>query len=316
MKPVPPIRLGISSCLLGQKVRYDGNHKHARFITGTLGKYFEFVPVCPEIAIGLGVPRPPIRLIGTPVAPRAVGVADPARDVTRALTAYGVRMARSLDDLSGYIFKSRSPSCGVERVKVYGGRGRVGNGRGIYATAFLAQQPLLPVEEEGRLDNPEWRNNFIERVFAYRRWQALIGSGLTMPRLMEFHRIHRLALLTHGERSYREMEKFIARAGRYNARRASADYLGLFMAALKYRATRTRHADVLQRAAGYLKKHLTAAENVEMNGHIDAYRGGQTPLAVPIIRLRRYAHRHIDLRLSTQTYLYPDPREFSLRYQI
>ena len=315
MKSVAPIRLGISSCLLGQKVRYDGNHKHDRFVTGTLGKYFEFVPVCPEVAIGLGVPRPPIRLVGNPAAPRAVGVADPMFDVTRKLTAYGQRTARTLDDISGYILKSRSPSCGVERVKVYDGRGRVRNGRGVYAAAFLARQPLLPVEEEARLGDPELRNNFIERVFAYRRWQALVESGLTAPRLMEFHSAYRLALLTHGERPYRELERFIARASRGNTRRVGADYMRLFMAALKHRATPTRHAHVLRRAAGYLKKYLRANEEAALLGVIGAYRRGATSLAVPVSLLRRYALHHPDPRLSTQTYLHPHSSEFTLRYR-
>lgn len=316
MKPAPPIRLGISSCLLGQKVRYDGHHKHDRFITGTLGKYFEFVPVCPEVAIGLGVPRPPIRLVGNPAAPRAIGVADPTRDVTRRLAKYGTRMARTLDDISGYILKSRSPSCGMERVKVYGGRGRVQNGRGAYAAAFLARQPLLPAEEEARLGDPELRNNFIERVFAFRRWQTLVESGLTMPRLMEFHRAHRLALLTHGERPYRDLERLIARAARRDARRIGTDYIHLFMAALKYRATPARHANVLRRAAGYLKKNLKPDERTQLLDVIGTYRRGTTPLAVPITRLRRYALRYPDPRLLTQTYFYPDPSEFNLRYRI
>ena len=315
MKSALPIRLGISSCLLGQKVRYDGNHQRDGYITLTLRKYFEFVPVCPEVAIGLGVPRPPIRLVGSPAAPRAVGVVDPTADVTRKLADYGARMAHALDDISGYILKSRSPSCGVERVKVYGGRGRVRNGRGVYAAAFRARQPLLPVEEEARLGDPELRNNFIERVFAYRRWQALVESGLTAPRLMEFHSAHRLALLTHGERPYRELGRLVARIGRRGARRVDADYIRLFMAALKHRATPTRHAHVLRRAAGYLKKYLRANEEAALLGVIGAYRRGATSLAVPMTLLRRYALHHPDPRLSTQTYLYPDPSEFSLRYR-
>ena len=315
MKSAPSIRLGISSCLLGQKVRYDGNHKHDRFITGTLGKYFEFVPVCPEVAIGLGVPRPPIRLVGNPATPCAVGVTDPTLDVTRKLTVYGQRMARTLDNISGYILKSRSPSCGVERVKVYDGRGRVQSGRGVYAAAFLARHPLLPVEEETRLGDPGLRNNFTERVFAYHRWQALVESGLTTSRLVEFHSVHRLALLTHGERPYRELERFIARVSRRNTRWVGADYIRLFMAALKYRATRTRHAKVLRRAAGYLKKYLKAHEKAELLDLIDAYRRGTPPLAAPVTLLRHYVLRHPDPRLSDQTYLYPDPSEFSLRYR-
>ena len=315
MKSALPIRLGISSCLLGQKVRYDGNHQRDGYITLTLRKYFEFVPVCPEVAIGLGVPRPPIRLVGNPAAPRAVGVVDPTADVTRKLADYGARMAHALDDISGYILKSRSPSCGVERVKVYGGRGRVRNGRGVYAAAFRARQPLLPVEEETRLGDPGLRNNFIERVFAYHRWQALVESGLTTSRLVEFHSAHRLALLTHGERPCCELDRFIVRVGRRDARRVGTDYIRLFMAALTYRATSTRHVNVLRRAAGYLKKYLKANEKAELLDLIDAYRRGTPPLAAPVMRLRHYVLRHPDPRLSTQTYLYPDPSEFSLRYR-
>jgi uncharacterized protein YbgA (DUF1722 family)/uncharacterized protein YbbK (DUF523 family) len=296
-------------------VRYDGNHKHDRFITDTLGKYFEFVPVCPEVAIGLGVPRPPIRLVGDPTVPRAVGVADPTLDVTRKLTVYGQRTARTLNDISGYILKSRSPSCGMEGVKVYGLSEHARQGRGVYAAALMARQPLLPVEEETRLGDPELRNNFIERVFAYRRWQVLVESGLTAPRLTAFHDAHRLALLTHGERPYRELGRLVARIGRRDARRVDADYIRLFMAALRHRATPTRHVNVLRRAAGYLEKYLKANEKAELLDLIDAYRRGASPLAAPVTLLRHYVLRHPDPRLSTQTYFYPDPPEFTLRYR-
>ncbi len=315
MKSAAPIRLGISSCLLGQKVRYDGDHRRDRYITLTLGKYFEFVPVCPEMAIGLGVPRPPIRLIGNPTVPRAVGVDDPALDATRKLAAYGQRRACTLDDISGYILKSKSPSCGMERVKIHVGRGRVRAGRGVYAAAFMARQPLLPVEEEQRLGDPELRDNFLERVFAYRRWQALVASGLTPSRLMEFHNAHRLALLAHGERRYRELERLVARASRRDMQRIGAEYIRLFMAALRHCATRTRHAKVLQRAAGHLKKHLRANEKSELRDLIDACRRGALPLAAPVTLLRRHFRRYPDPWIARQTYLYPDPREFILRYR-
>lgn len=316
MKSAAPIRLGISSCLLGERVRHDGDHKRDGFITGTLGKYFEFVPVCPEVAIGLGVPRPPIRLVGHPAAPRAVGVADPTFDVTTKLAAHGRRQAHALDDISGYVLKSRSPSCGIGRVKVYGPGGRARLGRGVYAAALMARQPLLPVEEEARLGDPELRDNFLERVFAYRRWQALVQLGLTASRLMEFHSAHRLALRAHGERPYRAVEQLIARTGRRDARRVDADYIHLFMAALKHRATRTRHVNVLRRAAGDLKKHLKANEKTGLLDLIDAYRRGARSLAAPVTLLRHYLLRHPDPRLSTQTYLHPDPSEFNLRYRI
>src|SRR3989344_2391532 len=179
------IRLGISSCLLGQKVRFDGNHKLDNFLSGTLGQFFEWVPVGPEVAIGLGIPRPPIRLVGSADAPRAVGVKDASIDVTDKLAAYGKQQARKLDDLCGYVFKSRSPSCGMERVKIYQHAGiPAKSSRGIYADAFLAGQPWL-------------RENFIERVFVYHRWQMLASQGLTAARLVEFHTPHKLALMAH-----------------------------------------------------------------------------------------------------------------------
>jgi uncharacterized protein YbbK (DUF523 family) len=165
------IRIGISSCLLGEHVRYDGGHKRDSCIIETLGRYFEFVPVCPEVAIGLGVPRAPIRLIGDPHAARAVGVDDPTLDVTDRLSAYGARMAVELDGISGYILKSRSPSCGMEGVEVFAS---VATAAGLYARAFMDLQPLLPVEEEGRLADPALRENFIERVYDYRRRQNLV----------------------------------------------------------------------------------------------------------------------------------------------
>lgn len=312
----PRLRLGISSCLLGQKVRYDGHHKLDSFIAGTLGKYFEFVPVCPEVAIGLGVLRPPIRLVGDPAAPRAVGVADPTLDVTTKLAAYGRRQARALDDISGYILKSRSPSCGMERVQVYGAGGRARRGRGVYAAALMERQPLLPVEEEGRLGDPVRRDNFLERVFAYRRWQVLVGVGLTTSRLAEFHSAHKLALRAHGGQEYRELGRLITRATRRDARRVGAEYIRLFMTALKRRATRTRHAKVLQHVLGRLKQRLATADKTELSGLIDSYRRGALPLAVPVMRLRHHVRHHPDPWIATQTYLYPDPREFLLRYRM
>lgn len=291
MSPSPRLRLGVSSCLLGERVRYDGDHKLDRFITGTLGKYFEFVPVCPEVAIGLGVPRPPIRLVGDPAVPRAVGIESPKLDVTGKLAAYGRRQAHMLDNLDGYILKSRSPSCGMERVKVYAGHGHAKTGRGIYAAAFLEVQPLLPVEEEGRLGDPALRDNFLERVFACRRWQEFLAGGVTARGLLDFHSTHKLALLAHGDRPYRELGRLVARAGRHDARRVCADYIRLFMAALKRRATRTRHAHVLRYALRHLKQQLDTADKTELLDLIDAYRCGTLPLAAPVTLLRHHFRR-------------------------
>jgi uncharacterized protein YbgA (DUF1722 family)/uncharacterized protein YbbK (DUF523 family) len=314
MSPSPRLRLGVSSCLLGERVRYDGDHKLDRFVTGTLGKHFEFVPVCPEVAIGLGVPRPPLRLVGDPAAPRAVGTADPTLDITAKLAAYGRRQARRLDGISGYILKSRSPSCGMERVQVYGHGGHARPGRGVYAAVLMERQPLLPVEEEGRLGDPALRDNFLERVFACRRWQEFVAAGVTARGLVDFHGTHKLALLAHGDRPYRELDRLVARAGRRDARRVSADYIRLFMAALKHRATRTRHAHVLRQALGHLKQQLDTADKTELLDLIDAYRRGTLPLAAPVTLLRHHCRRDPNAWIGTQVYLYPDPREFILRY--
>lgn len=308
------IRLGISSCLLGQKVRFDGNHKHDSFLTGTLGEFFEWVPVCPEVAIGLGVPRPPIRLVGSAASPRAVGVRDLSMDVTDKLEAYGKHQARALDDISGYIFKSRSPSCGMERVKIYRRAGvPPAAGRGIYAEAFLSTQPWLPAEEEGRLSNPRLRENFIERVFVYRRWQQLTDRGLTVSRLVEFHTRHKLALMAHDVEAYRTLGRLVAQAGKRNLKEFGQDYIRRMMEALRRPATPARHANVMMHLMGYLKKNLDPVDKAELLDMIHAFRRGQAPLAAPLTLLKHHFRRYPDPYVTRQSYLNPDPRELLLR---
>ena len=308
------IRLGISSCLLGQKVRFDGNHKQDSYLSETLGMYFEWVPVCPEVAIGLGVPRPPIRLVGSPESPRAIGVKDDSLDVTDKLATYGRRQARQLVDLSGYVFKSNSPSCGIERVKIYQRTGiPAKNGRGIYAEAFLAVRPWLPAEEEGRLSDPRLRENFIERVFAYRRWQDLVASGLTASRLVDFHTRHKLALMAHDVESYRALGRLVALAGSRTPNELGHDYISRFMTAMKRLATPARHANVMMHLMGYLKKELDAIDKAELLEPIHAYRQGVLPLASPLTLLRHHFRRYPDPYIARQTYLHPDPREWLLR---
>jgi uncharacterized protein YbgA (DUF1722 family)/uncharacterized protein YbbK (DUF523 family) len=308
------IRLGISSCLLGQKVRFDGNHKLDSYLTDTFGQYFEWVPVCPEVAIGLGVPRPPIRLVGSPGAPRAVGVKDDSLDVTDKLIAYGRQQARQLDDLSGYVFKSKSPSCGMERVKIYQRTGYPAkSGRGIFAGAFLSGQSWLPAEEEGRLSNPRLRENFIERVFVYRRWQELMAHGLTASRLVEFHTRHKLALMAHDVEAYRTLGRLVAQAGRRNLKEVGREYLARLMQAFQRLATPARHANVQMHLMGYLKKHLDADDKAELYGMIHAFRWGKAPFAAPLTLLKHHFRRHAGPYIAGQTYLNPDPRELLLR---
>lgn len=313
-----PIRLGVSSCLLGERVRWDGNHKRDAFLTATLSRYFEFVPVCPEMAIGLGVPRMPIRLVGGADGVRAVGVEDPALDVTDRLAAYGRQMADQLEQISGYILKSDSPSCGMERVKVYrmGGGAPSRNGIGTYARALLEARPELPVEEEGRLNDPVLRDNFVERVIAFRRWQTFTAQGITPGRLTAFHTAHELCLMAHGGEAYRSLGRLAAQAGSRPLGELARGYLHGFMAALKRHATRKLHAGVLTHLAGYLKRALDAADRSELAAVISAYRSGQVPLVVPLTLLKHHFRRNPHPAVAGQVYLEPHPAELMLRHGI
>jgi uncharacterized protein YbgA (DUF1722 family)/uncharacterized protein YbbK (DUF523 family) len=310
-----PIRIGVSSCLLGQEVRFDGGHKRDPYIVSTLGQYFEYVPLCPEVAIGLGIPRPPIQLVGDPAAPKARGVRDPRLDVTDRLADYGRRMAEKHPEISGYIFKSRSPSCGLERVKLYAEDGRhVGKlGVGVYARAFTAMRPFLPVEEEGRLNDPVLRENFVERVFAFRRWQELVKGGLSPAGLVDFHTRHKLSVMAHGDVYYRRLGRLVADAGRRPMDELAAEYVGGFMEAMSQRATRKRHTNVLMHLMGYLKRHLDRDDKAELLEIVERYRIGQVPLIVPITLLKHHFRRFPDPYVARQVYLDPHPRELMLR---
>lgn len=309
-----PIRIGISSCLLGQKVRYDGGDKHDAFINGTLARFFEFVPICPEVAIGLGVPREPIRLVGDPAQPRAVGVRNEELDVTGRLTDFSRYMAHELAGaISGYILKSKSPSCGMERVRLYRNGVPSKQGVGLYARELMREQPLLPVEEEGRLGDPVLRENFIERVFAYRRWQELAASGLSAEKLVAFHTVHKLVLMAHSLTHYRVLGRLVAEAGSQPLDTLAEAYIRGFMEALKQRATRKRHANVLMHLMGYLKKRLDSADKAELLELIEAYRIGQVPLIVPITLLKHHFRRFPDPYIAAQVYLNPHPPELMLR---
>ena len=312
--PIEKIRIGVSACLIGERVRYDGTDKRDAFITDSLGAAFELVPVCPEVAIGMGVPRPPIRLVGDPQQPRALGVDDAGLDVTAPLTAFGRRMAVELDDIDAYIFKSRSPSCGPARVKVYGaGKAPRAQGVGLYAREIMASQPLLPVEEEGRLIEPLRRDNFIERIFAHRRWQQLLASGFTAAGLMEFHARHKLILMAHGAVYYRALGRLAADGKGLRPARLCEEYGSGFMAALQHPATRKRHANVLQHLMGYLKKHIDHDDKAELLEAIDAYRLGMLPLIAPQTLLRHHFRHFPHPYVEKQLYLYPDSLELQLR---
>jgi uncharacterized protein YbgA (DUF1722 family)/uncharacterized protein YbbK (DUF523 family) len=301
--------IGVSACLAGEKVRYDGTDKRDPWLVQTLGRYATLLPLCPEVAIGLGVPRPPIRLIGPPSARRVVGVEDAALDVTTALARYAARIATAHAGVDGYVFKSRSPSCGVWDVPVHP-RGR---GRGGYSAAFMARRPLLPVEEEDGLADPARRDNFIERVFAHRRWRDFLARGATAARLVAFHQAHKLALMAHGETRYRALGRLVAGAGHGALAARLTAYGAQFMAALAVPATRGRHANVLTHAAGFLKKSLDSGDRREIAEAIDAYRRGATHWLAPATLLTHHFRRWPCPWIAAQVYLTPAPAELALR---
>jgi len=311
------LRIGISGCLIGQEVRYDGGHKHNEYITRTLGQFFEFVPFCPEVAIGMGIPRPTLRLVKAGSAVHARGVKDPALDVTGKLVAYADKVSPQVLKLSGYILKKNSPSCGMERVKLYSTRGiPVGTATGLYAGRLQHLHPELPFEEEGRLMDPVLRESFVERVFIYHRWQQLTAKRLTPKALVAFHTRHKFIVLAHDEKAYRELGRLVAGAGRGAMAETGAQYIRLLMQALKKPATRTRHSNVLQHLAGFFKKHLDADDRRELQDVIANYRRGRLPLVVPITLLRHYLRRFPDPYLTAQFYLAPHPDELMLRNSI
>ena len=308
------IPVGVSSCLLGEAVRYDGGHKHDRYVTGVLGRYFEYVAWCPEALAGLGVPRPPVRLTGDPGAPRAVRVADMSVDVTDALLAVAGGAVPDMGALRGYIFKRGSPSCGMARVKVYGVPGKSPRmGQGVFARAVMQAHPLLPCEEEGRLNDAPLRESFVERVFAYDRWLRAMDPGCTPGRLVAFHTRHKFLLLSHSEIHYRAAGRLVADAGRRDLDRLAREYLSTFMEGMTRRATPRRHANVLQHLAGFLKRSIDSGDRRALADLIDEYRTGAVPLVVPIRFLRHHFRRAPDRYVEMQHYLEPYPDELGLR---
>ena len=308
------IRLGISACLLGEAVRYDGNHKHDPFLTGTLGRYAEFIPVCPEAESGMGIPREAMRLEGAPEAPRLITLISRI-DKTRQLTDWNRRKLRELDGeaLHGYIFKAKSPSCGMERVKVYGEKGMPAHkGAGLFARALMERYPLLPVEEEGRLQDLKLRENFIERLFVHQRWMELTAQRFSPGRLMAFHRRHKLLIMAHSPRRYRALGRLAAEDERPPKERLAAYAEGL-QQALRLLATPKKNANVLQHIQGYFKKRLSADEKAELGELIDAYRHEQVPLIVPVTLLNHYVRKYDEGYLKEQWYLRPHPLELKLR---
>jgi uncharacterized protein YbgA (DUF1722 family)/uncharacterized protein YbbK (DUF523 family) len=309
------IRIGISSCLLGEKVRFDGGHKLDTLITETLGKHFEWIPVCPEMEIGLGTPRETLRLIGAGDAPRLVAMKS-GTDLTDKMAEWAAKRLEQLAQLNlrGYILKKDSPSCGMERVRIYqeNGIARRG-GSGIYAAMLGRRFAMLPIEEEGRLHDAGLRENFIERIFAHQRWLAFLDGRPGAGDLVRFHAGHKLTLASHSDPHYRELGRLAAAAGKRKMAGVLEEYGRMFMDALRVRATVCKHANVLYHILGYFKKDLNAANKEEMVITIESYRKGFLPLIVPLTLVAHHLRHHPVPWICEQTYLNPYPAELMLR---
>jgi len=311
------VRIGISSCLLGRPVRYDGGHKRDDFIVDVLGKYVEFVPVCPEVELGLGTPRETLRLIRRGDDVRMVMASG--GDHTDAMRKYARRRLDALaqSDLAGYILKKDSPSCGMARVKVYDDAGSPSRvGRGVFAEALLTRFPHLPVEEEGRLNDPRLRENFIERLFAFQRVKILFAGQWSTGLLVQFHTAHKLTLLAHSPDAYRALGRLVADAGRTGRAGLRDRYEDGFMKALGVLATRPKHANVLQHMAGYFRGRLDDGSRVELLETIEDYRKGLVPLIVPMTLVKHHVRTLGVAYLAGQVYLNPHPKELMLRNHV
>ncbi len=312
------IKVGISSCLLGQTVRYDGGHKRDAWITQTLGQYFEFLPLCPEVGAGLGIPRPTMHLVRQNTKLRAVNIKDENIDNTDVIVNFGHQVAPQLTQLCGYILKKNSPSCGMERVKVYANNGEhrppERNGVGIFAAYLRQYFPLLPLEEEGRLCDPVLRENFIERVFVYQRWQTLEKQGLKPADLVNFHADHKYIFMAHDQINARELGHLVAQAGNdTDFAQLTMQYIQQVMHTLEKVVTRGQHTNVLMHLTGYLKPHLDKLDREELLETIHAYRLGYVPLIVPITLIKHHFRRYPQPYIQRQHYLNPHPSELMLR---
>ena len=310
------IKIGVSSCLLGKEVRYNGGHSHDRYITGTLGQYFTFVDVCPEVEAGFGIPRETLRLVGDPESPRLL-TSRTGKDFTDTMLKWAQKRVQELaqENLCGFIFKSKSPSSGMERVKVYTEQGFPGSNKGVglFARAFMASFPLVPVEEEGRLHDAALRENFIERIFALKRWRRVVEEKKDRGSIVAFHTEHKLQIMSHSQQHYREMGRLVARVKEIPLGSLYEQYEALLMQALALKATVKKNVNVLQHMAGYFKKELSRDEKQELQEVIEQYHRNYTPLIVPVTLINHYVRKYDQEYLKNQSYLNPHPIELKLR---
>ena len=316
---LPKIKIGASTCLLGEKVGYDGNHSHDRYLTQTLSLFVDYVPVCPEVECGMPIPRESVRLVGDPAAPRLV-TRNTQEDKTKMMTDWipGKLAALEKEKLCGFIFKSKSPSSGLYRIRVYGDDGKVRKtGTGMFAKAFCEHFPRIPVEEAGRLNDPQLRENFIEKIFALRRWRQVIEEQKNLGGLVAFHTQNKLLILSHSQADYRQMGKLVATGKEVIAKQGVQalfdQYEILLLKSLDLKTTPKKNINVLMHILGYFKKNLSADEKQEMLSLFEQYRQGYVPLVVPLTMVNHYVRKYDQPWLKDQTYLNPHPFELKLR---
>ena len=309
------IKIGVSSCLLGKEVRYNGGHSHDRYVTGALGQHFTFVDVCPEVEAGFGIPRETLRLVGDPDAPRLM-TTKTKKDFTDQMQDWAKRRVMELEkeDLCGFIFKKGSPSSGMERVRVYSDSGMPSNrGSGMFARAFMDHFSLIPTEEDGRLNDSTLRENFIERIFALRRWRLMAAERKSLGNIVAFHTAHKLQIMSHSVKHYREMGRLVAHGKELDIQSLYDQYEAFYMQALSMKATVKKNVNVLQHMAGYFKKQLSKDEKHELQDVIEQYHQSFTPLIVPVTLFNHYIRKYDQEYLKNQYYLNPHPIELKLR---
>jgi len=312
------IKLGISTCLLGERVRYDGGHKLDRFLTETLGQYLKYVPVCPEVECGLPIPRESMHLEGNPESPRLV-TSRTKQDMTERMVSWAKKRVVELEkeDLCGFIFKSDSPSSGMERVKVYNEKGMpVKKGVGMFARIFMEHFPLLPVEDEGRLHDPKLRENFVERIFTLKRWREVLAKKESRRNLVDFHTQHKLLILSHSPKHHQTMGKLVAQSKDFQIKDLYQQYQAFLMEALCLKTTPKKNANVLQHMMGYFREKLSSDEKQELLEVIENYRKDYIPLIVPITLMNHYVRTYNQPYLKQQIYVNPHPIELQLRNHV
>ena len=313
------IKIGMSSCLLGEEVRWDGDHKHDQYVRDVLGSYFDYVSICPEVDVGMGVPRETVALYGTLENPKMITKRSKT-DWTKKMNHYTKDRIHELtkENLCGYVFKSKSPSCGIGKVPIYSefGSSRVRRGSGMFASSFVKVFPLVPVEDEGRLHDPVIRENFIVRIFCFHRLQLLVRKSFSIGSLVRFHTRHKFLILSHSRKKYDDMGELVANAKKIKTAELKTRYSKLFMAALTYKSTPKKNTDVLLHMTGFLKKILTREEKKNILSVIEDYRNELLPLVVPVTLIYHQVKKHNIEYLLDQVYLNPHPKELMLRNHV